>query len=134
MPQIVRTPEQVLRETKHDLYYIGFHEWDPFKGSKQQAPGKSELLQWFQNRLPHVELEELAPSEFSGYITGGFGQCLRVDFGESDLDLYVATWEEPDGASKDERWTCYHYPLDMYLAKVASDQRLPDEEDHSEPY
>ena len=109
MPQLVRTPEQVLRETKQDLYVIQFGDF--FEKSVQ---GKDELLGWLASELPEVELEDLGPPEKSGIIEGGCGVLVRVKFDEASLKKYTDAWESADGKSKDPRWQCYVWPYEKF--------------------
>ncbi len=121
MPQLVRTPEQVLRETKQDLYLIKFMGGEPPFGLPINIlPGRKELFAWFKRELPHVQLEDLGPYEDSGVILGGIGILVRIAFDEASLAKYVEAWENKDGSSKDPRWACYIYPYQYYLERKSS--------------
>ncbi len=118
MPQLVRTPEDVLRATKQDLCYIQFTDEDAFDLPKDTIPGRKELLAWFERELPHVELEDLGPLEEGEciFLEGApLGVFVRVAFDEASLAKYVETWENEDGSSKDPRWQCFIYTYQYYL-------------------
>lgn len=108
MPQLVQTPEQVLRKTKRDLYLIRFKKCN--FSDPDEIPGRREVERWFAKHLPATELEILGPSEGSGFISGGIGRLLRVDFTPQALEYFIGVWENPDGSYKDERWDCVCMP------------------------
>jgi len=115
---MVRTPEDVLRQTRCNLYYIKFHIEDRrFLHSRniEDIPGRRDIFAWFKRECPEVELENLAPPEESGFIEGGIGILVRVAFDKKSLAKYCAVWENADGSSKDPRWTCYIYRYAQYL-------------------
>ena len=121
MPQLVRTPEQILRDTKRDLYLIEFHEAQPF-GNEFYSPfeprivtARAEVEQWFAENLADTELESLGPSEASGVMSGGCDWIMRVDFDEPSLKRFVAVWESPAGSCKDKCWTCYVWRYEDFL-------------------
>lgn len=125
MPRLIRTVEEVLRETKQDLYFIQFTDERAFLCPMDKIPGRADLLAWFQRELPHVQLEDLGPLQDGEWITlsGGVGVIVRVVFDEDSLAKYVATWEHEDGSSKDPRWICYIYPYEDYLNNLAEKRR-----------
>lgn len=114
MPQLVRTPEEILRETKRDLYFIRFHEagwlgpWGP-------VTARSEVEAWFAEHLPHIAIEPMGPSELSGILSGGCDRDMYVDFDEAALKHFVEVWENPDGSYKDPRWTCYYMSYEAFM-------------------
>jgi hypothetical protein len=122
MPQLIQTPEQVLRETKRDLYFIRFKD-AALGSSTKKIPGRREILAWFKRELPHVELEDLAPSEASGWIGGSAGVLLRIAFDESSVAKYSEVWEHADGSSKDPRWGCYCCSYKDFLKHDSSKRR-----------
>jgi hypothetical protein len=128
MPQLVRTPEEVLRATKRDLYLIRFHEGKFFAGCPVVTT-RPEVEKWFAERLPHVELESLGPSEESGIVLGGCEWLMRVDFDEESLKLFVDAWENPDGSYRDKRWDCCVYPYSLFLQKSPFANRPPPDEE-----
>ena len=113
MPQLVRTPEDVLRETKRDLYLIRFKEW--VLGSENLS-ARSEVEQWFAANLPSLELEPLGLGEKSGFLAGDTGAILRADFSPEALAYFVSVWEHPDGSYKDERWDCVYMSYSAFAA------------------
>jgi len=119
MPRLVRTPEEVLRKTRRDLYYIKFHQADACVRDMDDIPGRRDILDWFARECPKVRLEDLGPPETSGIISGGIGILVRVVFDKKSLAKYCAAWENADGSSKDPRWTCYIYPYAQYRKNAA---------------
>ena len=117
MPRLIRSPEQVIRETGRDIYMISFKVPVWFE-HRERIPGRSELLAWFSENLPSVKIEELGPSEFSGVISGGVGTHLWVDFHEQGLGVFCDVWETPDGSSKDSRWQCFLYTTAEYQRQL----------------
>ena len=116
MPQLIRTPEQILREEYgKDLYFITFEDAEPF--SWEPSPGHMELLAWFNTTLPHVKIELLGPSEKSGILCGVLEQQIRVDFDAESVAIFSARWENEQGASIDARWQCYGVLYEPWLMK-----------------
>jgi hypothetical protein len=120
MPRLIRTPEEVLRKTRRNLYFLEFNKVNPFRFSDdiEKIPGRREIFAWFARECPDVELEDLAPREASGFICGGFGILVRVAFDKKSLAKYCAAWENADESPKDPRWTCYIYPYRQYLKEA----------------
>ena len=115
---LVRTPEQVLRETRCNLYFIQFSQ-SPFEmGKIEDIPGRKELRAWFAKECPEIELENLGPPEGSGWISGGIGILMRVGFDKASLAKFCAVWENADGSSKDPRWQCHIYGYRDYLKRA----------------
>lgn len=112
MPRSFRSPEQVLRDTQQDLYFIQF---DASFDDEPPIPGKDELLAWFQRELPDVAWEDLGPFEELGYLSGGCGVLVRVGLDEATAKHFAAAWENEDGSSKDPRWVCYLYTYQQFL-------------------
>jgi hypothetical protein len=104
MPQDIRTPEEIFRAERKDLYIIRFKPEEEMKWLPN-PPGRKELLAWFTSNLPSVRIEPLAPSEQSG-ILSGYDGSIRVDFDQDSLAAYSAHWEDAEGASVDSRWQC----------------------------
>jgi len=129
MPQLIRTPQQVLRETRRDLYYIEFGDFlspwamldrdrNEVKNIPEDLPGRKEILAWFAKECPQVVLEDLGPPEGSGWISGCIGVLMRVDFDEDSLAKFCAVWENADGSSKDKRWQCKWVRYNDYVEHV----------------
>lgn len=111
MPKLVRTPEDVLRQTKRDLYLVKFNVEDPWTHfGASDNPGKTELVAWLRRELPDTELEDLGPSEKCGVITGWVGRQMRIDFSPATLRKFCSFWEDNQGKSLDPRWQCYQIP------------------------
>lgn len=106
MPLLVRTPEQILREEKRDLYYIEFSVFGETGNDSEDPPGRSELLAWLEKHIPQCQVEPLGPSEKSGWVVGGIHGRIRVDFDAAGLAKFCHTWENADGLSKDPRFQC----------------------------
>lgn len=130
MPQLVRTPEQIFRATKKDLYLIRFHE-AKFFGFSGPITARPEVEAWFAKHLPHIVIESMGPSEESGIITGGCNRDMYVDFDDAALNYFVEVWENPDGSYKDPRWTCYYMSYEAFMKEspVADGPRSVDEGD-----
>lgn len=120
MPQIIRTPEEVFRAERKDLYLIDFKP-KGLSGWSPNPPGRKELLDWFTANLPSVKIEPLGHSERSGILGGYFGR-FRADFDQDSLAVYAAHWEDAEGKSIDPRWQCYLWPYELWLKKDGSDQ------------
>lgn len=121
MPQLIRTPEDIFREEKKDIYAIHFNQDDDDLMPSSDPPGRQEILQWLQENVPDSRIEKIAPSENSGFICGYFG-TLRVDFSEADLQKFCARWETPDGTSIDPRFQCYLNPYVPWFERYAKFQ------------
>jgi len=126
MPKLVRTPEEVLRKTRRNLYLIKFTDAGLHR-TPEEISGRAELLRWFARNCPRVELEDLGPSETSGIIIGGIGTLMRVGFDKQSLAKYVAAWENPDASSKDPRWKCYCYAYRTYRKNAARIRKIRNE-------
>lgn len=113
MPRLVPSPEDIIRKTGQDIYCIIFKKADAFNPEKS-IPGKADLLDWFKSTLPETPVQDLAPSEFSGFISGGIGIQIHVQFDEASLATYCAAWEDASGANKDPRWQCFIYTVSEY--------------------
>lgn len=111
MPYLIKTPEQIFRETGKDLYLIRFCE-----DKAAQAAASSEIQQWITANLPGTRVEPLAPSEYSGWISGYFGD-LWVDFSTAGLAKWCARWETAEGKSVDERFQCFLMPYQVWYDK-----------------
>lgn len=120
MPRTLRSPEEILRENPgQDVYLI--HFTDAYRGLKPnpKPAGRADLLSWFAKHLPHVQLEALGHSEFSGVLVGGASGQYAIHWSENDIPIYSAAWENEDGHSIDERWQCYFYPQAEYARRLA---------------
>ena len=102
MPLLIRTPEEILRAEKKDLYFIRFNQ-------KNFEKAQNELMRWLDKHIPASSYEKMAPSEHSGYISGYFGD-LRIDFTEADLRTFCEQWETSEGKSLDKRFQCFIKP------------------------
>lgn len=111
MPYLIKTPEQIFRETGKDLYLIRF-----CKDKAAQEAASRDIRQWIEANLPGTRVEPLAPSEYSGWIAGYFGD-LWVDFSQEGLAKFCARWETADGTSLDKRFQCYLMPYQSWYDK-----------------
>lgn len=75
MPLRVRTPEQIFREEKKDIFFIEFKAVEPLDlefneeslfDENEDPPGRGEIIAWLEEKLPHCKTEPLGPSENSG--------------------------------------------------------------------
>ena len=115
MPLLIRTPEEILRATRKDLYFIR----DMGMDAGWNAKGVKMILHWIRKNLPETPIERIGPSEYSGYIVGG---CFDtwVDFSPEGLQAFMERWETPDGKSIDERFQCFLYPFNEWREKHGS--------------
>lgn len=111
MPQLIRTPEQIFRDERKDLYLIRMCQ-----GDGDDAPGWQEIQDWLREHAPNSPVEPLAPSEDSGWVMGYLGD-LRVDFTPEDLATFCARWEDGNGNSIDPRFQCYLWPFAPWYAE-----------------
>ncbi len=112
MPMLVRSPEQIFRAEKKDIYLIRSLE----ERYESNAPGLVMIRKWIEDNLPETRTELLAPSEYSGVILGGIGRELRVDFSPEGLQRFCERWEKND-KSVDDRFQCYLWPYDRWYQK-----------------
>lgn len=101
MPTRVRTPEDVFRAEKKDLYILRSME-----ARCRSAPGLKMIQGWIKQNLPGTHMELLGPSEKSGVILGGIGRDVWVDFSAEGLATFCARWEIGD-QSVDPRFQCF---------------------------
>lgn len=111
MPQLIRTPEQIFREERKDLYLIRMCQ-----GDGSDAPGWQEIQDWLHAHIPSAKVEMIGPSEASGWVMGYLGD-LRVDFSAEELAVFCARWEDEQGNSIDPRFQCYLWPFAPWYAE-----------------
>lgn len=109
MPMLVRTPEDIFRAEKKDIYAI--HN---LEGESRHDSGMVLIAKWLKENLPQTKTELLAPSENSGFICGGINGTLRVDFTPEGLQMFCDRWEQND-ASVDPRFQCYIHPYQEWF-------------------
>ena len=112
MPQLIRTPEDIFRAERRDVYALQFTQTN----ERDICRTRDEMQAWFAQHMPGSPTELLAPSEHSGFIVGG-PVGLRIAFTDDDLQRFCQRWETPDGQSIDPRFQCYQYPYDRWWAK-----------------
>lgn len=112
MIQLIRTPEQIFRAERRDIYSLRFlqEREDDVRQTRQ------EMQAWFAKHMPDSRTELLAPSEHSGFIEGGPIE-LRIAFTDADLQQFCQRWETPDGDSNDPRFQCYQYAYQSWWNK-----------------
>lgn len=117
MPMLVRTPEEIFRAEKKDIYVLidqEDSEEDEFMGgSSEPSEGLIMIKQWLKENMPTATQELLAPSEYSGVICGGIGRVLRVDFSPTQLKQFCDRWEIND-KSVDPRFQCFIMPYQRW--------------------
>lgn len=111
MPQLIRTPEEIFRAEAKDIYVIRFQDYE-----NDKSIASKEIEAWISTNLPGTLVEPLAPSEYSGWIIGYFGD-LRIDFSEDGLGKFCARWETPEGKSIDDSFQCYLMPYQAWFEK-----------------
>lgn len=119
MPMRVRTPEDIFRIEKKDLYVIhGARKKGafglPVDAGKEGMEGVEMIRLWIEAHLPGTQMELIGPSEHLGLILGGIGDKLRVDFSEDGLKQFSAVWEDEQGISIDKRFQCYLYSYEKW--------------------
>ena len=120
MPQLVRTPEEILRETGQDMYFIRFADGIEAQEHSREPAGRGDLVACFKANLPNMQLKLFGPSEFSGIVSG----CIGADWylancTPTDIFRFLADWKFPDGKSIDQRFQCIHYQLQTYTRRLA---------------
>lgn len=116
MPMLVRTPEDIFREEKKDIYLIRNLEHKRKYHFPNQAPGMKMIQQWIEENLPGTRIELLGPSEHSGIICGGIDGTIRVDFSAEGLQKFCVRWEVND-QSVDPRFQCHILPYQRWFDK-----------------
>ena len=109
MPQLIRTPEDIFRAEKRDVYALSFLE----DSTSAIRTTWAEMEAWLRANLPNSPFETLAPSEHSGWIMGG-PLSLGIHFTDADLQRFSQIWETPDGQSRDPRFQCYQMPYQVW--------------------
>ena len=109
MPQFIRTPEDIFRAERRDVYALHFCETT----SKAIQKTWQEMKAWFERHMPDSPTEMMGPSEHSGWIEGG-PSALRIAFTQADLQRFCDEWEYPDGSSKDPRFQCCLHPYQTW--------------------
>lgn len=123
MPMIIPCIDDYLDQKKRDLYWIVFGEnkgyaINPFKSGKlsENPPGRKELLAWFAEHLPNVEINPI----FTFRRDGGILSCpydgsISIDFNDTSLAIYCSRWETLDGKPIDPNISCYMMRYDDYI-------------------
>ena len=114
---LVRTPEEIFRSEKKDLIVISSQEGseeDRIWGRSIEPEGLRMIRDWIRNTMPDVKQELLGPSEYSGFISGGIGNEVRVDFSLEQMKIFCDRWEVND-KSIDPRFQCYILPYQVWL-------------------
>lgn len=120
MPYLIRAPEEILRATGQDIHFIRFRDGLAAHNEGREPSGKAELCAWLARHQPHVVLELIGPSEFSGWILGGIGGDWYVaNWTTADITAFSVEWEDVGGKSCDERFQCYCYPYAEYQRRSA---------------
>lgn len=111
---LVRTPDDIFREEKRDVFYIEF-----MRGREARHPDslyeRKMLIRWLRKHLPHCRIEPLAPSENSGWIQGGIFGRIRIAFDDEGLQQFCKRWENADGSSIDTRFMLYLFRYEDWL-------------------
>ena len=111
----IRTPEDVLRTEKCDIYILNFREKDRRK--KQHT--WNEMEHWIRQHLPDTQIETLGPSANSIYVEGG-PLTMRLVFSKSDLRKFCEQWEDDKGVTLDPRFQCYLLSYDDWISELVS--------------
>ena len=120
MPRLVRTPEEIIRSRGHGIYFVSFEDGFEAMLEEREPEGRADFTAWFTQNQPHVRLEEIGPSEFSGVIAGGFTGDLYLDgWTDDDIAAYSRVFEDDEGSTLDARWQVFEYPLSEYERRLA---------------
>ena len=119
MPRLVLSPEQILRTTLTDFYFIRFTDGLQAYRAGREPDGKAVLEEWLCQHLPDARLELIGPSEFAGILCGGIGSDYAFFVGEEGIAQFASRWEHPDGSSIDPRWQCIWYPYSEFERRLA---------------
>ena len=124
MPMIIPCIDDYLDEKKRDLYWVVFGQnrgftINPFEDRNAVSanpPGREELLAWFAEHLPNVEINPI----FTFRRDGGILSCpydgsISIDFDDASLAVYCSRWETPDGKPIDPNISCYMMLYDDYI-------------------
>lgn len=121
MPRYLKSPEEIIREKCKGIYIIKFADGLDAVMEGKSPEGQDRLTDWFKTNQPHVRLEEIGPSEFSGVISGGFAGDLYIDgWRDADIAAYSAAFEDERGRTRDAPWQVYEYPMDEYEQRKAN--------------
>jgi hypothetical protein len=110
----VRTPEDIFREERRDVYALDFSQSkvDPATSIKQ-------MQLWFAKHMPSSTLELLAPTEQSEWMwLEGRVTSLSVNFAEGDLLKFFQKWLTPKGRSRDRRFQSVFYSYRHWWEKT----------------
>lgn len=114
MIQRIRTPEDIFRIEKKDVYALRFNQDNP----AQKELALAEMQRWLYLNMPQSPTEILGPSEHSNWLEGG-PTMLRIDFRQGDLERFLKTWETRDGLSKDPRFQCCLLSYDEWFQEYS---------------
>jgi len=118
MPRILRTPEDILRETKTDLFFVRFTNGLEAHCRGKEPAGKKEMEDWLQTHLPGTRLELIGPSEFSGFLCGGIGGDYAFFASEAEVSQFAKVWEDESSHSLDPRWQCFCYSIEEFWRRL----------------
>lgn len=102
MPQLIKSPEDIFRETAKDVYLIRFRE------RREEKEAHKDITEWVNTHLPGTRVERLGPSEYSGYLS--YLGDIWIDFSAEGLAKFCEHWETAEGKSIDERFQCHVMP------------------------
>lgn len=110
MTRRIRTPEDIFREERRDVYALEFTQ----KGTELQKAMRA-MAQWLGNQLPASLAEPMAPSQQDGWLwLEGVPSNLSLNFAEGDLVKFFQHWLTPNGQSKDPRFICRFYSYSQW--------------------
>jgi hypothetical protein len=95
----IRTPDEVFRREKTDIYFIDFRE----QKDSQRGLSQLEIENWLSKHLPEVKIELLGPFENSMFIEGG-PLMFRLIISDIDLKKFCEQWEDKHGKSVTNRF------------------------------
>lgn len=126
MPMLIWTISDYFFHKKRDLYFIQFNDLsEEERENDENIIAKQELLSWFEQYLPEVEIKPIFPFTVeSGILSGRYDGSISIDFDDESLSVFCEKWEDKSGKSLDSRFQCYYIPLEEYKSHYQGE--IPD--------
>ena len=119
MPKLILSIDDYFDREKKDLYFIRIFDEDK----------QDDLFGWFKKNLPNIKTEEIITKSYRlGYELASWENDWVVYFDKDGLDLYIKTFEDENGNSREKGFQCYLHPLSMYNDQVESFNHPEDNE------
>jgi hypothetical protein len=119
MPKIILSIDEYFDREKKDLYFIRILDEDK----------QDDLFDWFKKNLPNTKFEEIMIKSYRlGYELASWENDWVVYFDKDGLDLYIKTFEDEIGNSREKGFQCFLHTLSMYNDQVKSFNHPEDNE------